>query len=296
MHIESLKVFCDLVDTRSFSKAAMMNFISQSAVSQQVRALEDRFDRKLVERSRGGLIPTAAGLVFYQGCREILERYASLGEEIKGLSDVISGQVRVATIYSVGLHELSPVVKKFIKSYPQVNIHIEYSRTNKVYDDVINGSIDLGIVAYPSPRPQIDVIPFRSDRLVLVCSPDHPLARRKRIDLKVLDGQRFIGFERDIPTRKAIDHILRDRGVAVQHVMEFDNIETIKRSVEADLGITIVPRATVENEIRAGTLRAVEFTENFLRPIGIIHRKGKIFSAAARKLLDLLVEEQSVSA
>jgi DNA-binding transcriptional LysR family regulator len=296
MHIESLKVFCDLVDTRSFSKAAMMNFISQSAVSQQIRALEDRYDRKLVERSRGGLVPTAAGLVFYQGCREILERYAVLGEEIKGLSDIISGQVRVATIYSVGLHELSPVVKKFIKSYPEVNIHIEYSRTNKVYEDVIGGSIDLGIVAYPSVRPQIDIIPFRSDRLVLVCSPDHPLARRKRIELKGLDGQRFIGFERDIPTRKAIDHILRDHGVAVQHVMEFDNIETIKRSVEANLGITIVPRATVENEIRAGTLRAVEFTENFLRPIGIIHRKGKIFSAAARKLLDLMIEEQAVSA
>jgi DNA-binding transcriptional LysR family regulator len=296
MHIESLKVFCDLVDTRSFSKAAIMNFISQSAVSQQIRALEDRFDRKLVERSRGGLVPTAAGLVFYQGCREILERYAVLAEEIKGLSDMISGQVRVATIYSVGLHELSPVVKKFIKSYPQVNIHIEYSRTNKVYEDVIGGAIDLGIVAYPSVRPQIEIIPFRSDRLVLVCSPDHPLARRKRIDLKGLDGQRFIGFERDIPTRKAIDHILRDHGVAVQHVMEFDNIETIKRSVEANLGITIVPRATVENEIRAGTLRAVEFTENFLRPIGIIHRKGKIFSAAARKLLDLMIEEQAVSA
>jgi DNA-binding transcriptional LysR family regulator len=295
MHIESLEVFCDLVDTRSFSKAATMNYISQSAVSQQVRALEDRFERKLVERSRGGLVPTAAGLLFYQGCREILERYVALGEEIKGLSDIISGQVRVATIYSVGLHELSPVVKKFIKSYPQVNIHIEYSRTNKVYDDVISGAIDLGIVAYPAARSQIEIIPFRSDRLVLVCSPDHPLARRNRIDIGGLDGQRFIGFERDIPTRKAIDQIMRERGVAAHHVMEFDNIETIKRSVEAGLGVAIIPRATVENELRAGSLCAVEFTENFLRPIGIIHRKGKIFSAAARKLLDLMIEEQSSS-
>jgi DNA-binding transcriptional LysR family regulator len=292
MHIESLKVFCDLVDTRSFSKAATMNYISQSAVSQQVRALEDRFDRKLVERSRGGLVPTAAGRVFYQGCREILERYAALAEEIKGLSDIVSGQVRVATIYSVGLHELSPVVKRFIKSYPQVNIHIEYSRTNKVYDDVINGSIDLGIVAYPASRSQIEIIPFRSDRLVLVCSPDHALAKRKQINIEGLDGQRFIAFERDIPTRKAIDQILRERGITVEPVMELDNIETIKRSVEADLGITIVPRATVENELRAGTLCAVDFTENFLRPIGIIHRKGKVFTTAARKFLDLLIEEQ----
>lgn len=291
MHIESLKVFCDLIDTRSFSKAASKNFISQSAVSQQVRAFEDRFDRRLVERSRGGgLTPTPAGLTFYQGCREIIERWDTLTEEMKGLGDMVSGQVRVATIYSVGLHELSPIVKRFIQNYPQANIHIEYSRANKVYEDVMNHTIDIGIVAHPSPRPQIEIIPFRSDRLVLVCSPDHELAHRKRIEVSSLSGHRFVGFERDMVSRKAVDKILRDNNAAVQYVMEFDNIETIKRAVEADLGVTIVPRATVENEIRVGTLRAVNFTENFTRPIGIIHRKGKIFSAAARKLIEMLTE------
>lgn len=295
MHIESLKVFCDLIDTRSFSKAATKNYISQSAVSQQVRALEDRFDRKLVERSRGGLVATDAGLAFYQGCREILERWDSLGEEMAGMSNIITGQVRIATIYSVGIHELSPFLKQFIKAYPQVNIHLEYSRPNKVYDDVINGGVDIGIVAYPVARPQIEIIPFRSDRLVLICSPDHELASRKRIDISQLSGQRFVAFERDIPTRKAVDKILRSHGVAVQYVMEFDNIETIKRSVEADLGVAIVPRATVENEIRAETLRAVNFTESFTRPLGIIHRKGKVFSPAARRFVEMLSEAQAAT-
>ena len=296
MHIESLKVFCDLIDTRSFSKAATKNYISQSAVSQQVRALEDRFDRKLVERSRGGLVATDAGLAFYQGCREILVRWDSLGEEMAGMSNIITGQVRLATIYSVGIHELSPFLKQFIKAYPQVNLHLEYSRPNKVYDDVINGGVDIGIVAYPAARPQIEIVPFRSDRLVLICSPDHELASRKRIDIGQLSGQRFVAFERDIPTRKAVDKILRSRGVAVQYVMEFDNIETIKRSVEADLGVAIVPRATVENEINAGTLIAVNFTENFTRPIGIIHRKGKVFSPAARRFVEILTEAQAATA
>ncbi len=293
MHIESLKVFCDLIDTRSFSKAAAKNFISQSAVSQQIRTLEDRFNKKLVERSRGGTMsPTTAGMTFYQGCREIMDRFNSLTEEMKGLGNVVSGQIRVGTIYSVGIHELSPVLKRFIKSYPQVNVHIEYSRPNKVYEDVLNHVIDIGIVAYPTPRPQIEVIPFGNDPLVLVCSPEHELAGKKRIDIAALDGQRFIGFERDIPTRKAVDKILRDRGITVQYVMELDNIETVKQSVEADLGLTIVPRATVQNEVRAGTLRAVNFTENFARPIGIIHRKGKIFSGATRKFIEMLTEGQ----
>ncbi len=291
MHIENLQVFCDLIDTRSFSKAASKNFISQSAVSQQVKALEDRFNRKFVERNKRGLIPTAAGLTFYQGCRDILERYAALEEEMKGLSNIVSGQIRIAAIYSVGIHELSPVVKRFIKTYPQVNIHIEFSRTTKIYEDAINGGIDLGIVAYPALRPQIEIISFRTDKLVLVCSPDSDFATRQRIHIKRLEGQRLIGFERDIPTRKAIDRILRDRSITAQNVMEFDNIETIKRSVEADLGIAILPRATVENEVRAGTLRAVSFTETFERPIAIIHKKGKVFSTAAHRFITMLSEE-----
>jgi LysR family transcriptional regulator, transcriptional activator of the cysJI operon len=297
MHIESLKVFCDLIDTRSFSKAATKNFISQSAVSQQVRAFEDRFEKRLVERSRGGgLVPTPAGLTFYQGCREIIERFNSLNDEMKGMGDTISGQVRVATIYTVGLHELSPIVKQFIKEFPHANIHIEYSRANKVYEDVINHAIDIGIVAYPTPRSQIEIIPFRSDRLVFVCSPDHELARRKRLTVGDLSGQRFVGFERDMSSRKAVDKILRDNDATVQYVMEFDNIETIKRSVEADLGVTIIPRATVENELRAGALRAIEFNDTFTRPIGIIHRKGKIFSAAARKFIDMLTDSAAATA
>jgi len=291
MHIESLKVFCDLIDTRSFSKAASKNFISQSAVSQQVRAFEDRFGRQLVERSRGGgLVPTAAGLMFYQGCREIIERFNALTEEMKGIGDAVSGQVRVATIYTVGLHELSPVVKRFIKTYPNANIHIEYSRANKVYEDVITHAIDIGIVAYPSPRPQIEIIPLRSDLFVFVCSPEHEFASRKHIEVADLSGQRFVGFERDMPSRKAVDKILRDHNATVQYVMDLDNIETIKRSVEADLGVTIIPRATVENELRARTLCAVNFTENFTRPIGIIHRKGKIFSPAASKFIEMLTD------
>jgi DNA-binding transcriptional LysR family regulator len=290
MHIESLKVFCDLIDTRSFSKAASKNFVSQSAVSQQVRALEERFDRKFVERTRNGIVPTAAGLVFYQGCREIIQRYNSLNEEVKNLGETVSGQVRLETIYSVGLHELSPHITRFIKNYPQVNIHIEYSRPNKIYEDASNGLIDLGIVAYPASRPQIEIIPFRSDKLVLVCSPRHVLSSRRRIEVECLKGESFIGFERDIPTRKAVDKILREHGVQARYAMEFDNIETIKRSIEADLGVAILPRATVENEVRAGTLKAISFTKSFTRPIALIHRKGRELSAAAQRFVEILTE------
>jgi DNA-binding transcriptional LysR family regulator len=292
MQIESLKVFCDLIDTRSFSKAAARNAISQSAVSQQIRTLEDRFGRKLIERSRRGLGPTAAGVVFYQGCREVLEHYAALIDEMSGVGNTVRGTVRIATIYSVGLYELPALVRRFIKAYPAVNIQIEYSRTNKIYEDLIGGSIDLGLVAYPVPRPQLEVIPFRDDQLVLICSPDHELSKAGRVAIAQLSGQRFVGFERGIPTRKAIDDMLRDNGAIVQYAMELDNIETIKRAVEVDQGVAIVPDVTVQNEVRAGTLRSVEFTRKLSRSVGIVHRKGKVFSTAVDNFVALLTSRK----
>lgn len=293
MHIETLKTFCDLIETGSFSKAAAMNFVSQSAVSQQVKTLERRFDQQLIERGqRKGVAPTEAGKIFYAECKEILERYSALEERMRVRSAVVAGSIRIATVYSIGLHELPPYVKRFIKAYPQVKVHIEYSRTDKVYEACLNNTIDFGIVALPLKRPDIAVIPFRNDKLVIVCSPEHRLARRRRVSVEALTGEDFIAFERDIPTRKTIDRILKRHKVAVNYTMEFDNIETIKRSVEAGIGVSILPETAVANEVKNKQLVALNFAEGvFTRPIGIIHRKGKVFSEAARRFVEMLTSE-----
>jgi LysR family transcriptional regulator, transcriptional activator of the cysJI operon len=290
MHIETLKTFCDLIETGSFSKAAALNLISQSAVSQQIKSLEQRFDQQLLERGqRKGVALTEAGKIFYAECREILEHFRALEERMRVESTAPAGAIKVATIYSIGLHELPPYVKRFIKSYPQVKVQIEYSAADKVYEACLNNSIDFGIVALPLRRPNLAVIPFREDKLALVCNPEHRVARRRRVSVEALAGEDFIAFERDIPTRKTIDRILKQRKVKVNYVMEFDNIETIKRSVEVGIGVSILPETAVVNEIRAGQLVALDFTEGvFTRSIGIIHRKGKVFSAAAREFISVL--------
>lgn len=295
MHIETLKTFCDLIETGSFSKAAALNFISQSAVSQQVKALEKKFDLRLIERSqRSRIAPSEAGRIFYDECKEILERFRTLEVKMKDDQAAIAGTVRVATVYSVGLHELPPYVKKFIKAHPQVKVHIEYSRTDKVYEACLNNTIDFGIVAAPARRPNIIVTPLSSDKLVFVCNPEHRLARRRAISLEQLQGEEFIAFERDIPTRKAIDRIFKQYKVTVNNVMEFDNIETIKRSVEVGVGISILPEKVVASEVRNRMLVAREFIEGrFVRPIGIIHRKGRTFSPAANEFRQMLMAGKS---
>jgi LysR family transcriptional regulator, transcriptional activator of the cysJI operon len=290
MHIETLKTFCDLIEIGSFSKAAALNFVSQSAVSQQVKSLERRFDQRLIERGqRKGVTPTEAGKIFYAECKEILERFSALEERMRVKSAVIAGSIKIATVYSIGLHELPPYVKQFIKAHPQVKVNIEYSRTDKVYEACLNNTIDFGIVALPLRRPNLAVIPFRDDKLVIVCNPEHRLARRHRVSVGALAGEDFIAFERDIPTRKTIDRILKQRRVEVNRVMEFDNIETIKRSVEVGIGVSILPETAVANEVRNKQIVALDFTEGvFTRSIGIIHRKGKVFSAAASEFVKTL--------
>src|SRR5512142_1676908 len=221
MQIESLKVFCDLTETESFSKAAQINNVTQSAVSQQISSLERQFKSLLIERSKKKFRLTREGQVLYDHSKQVIQTYDALHTKLQEIKDIISGTIRVATIYSVGLHDLPPYLKKFLKSYPTVNVHVEYRRANQVYEDVIGNVVDLGLVAYPVRDNKLEIYPLRKDPLVLICHPQHPLAKNKSARLKALAGQKFIGFEPDIPTRKAIDRILREHSVHVQHVMEF---------------------------------------------------------------------------
>lgn len=291
VHLETLKTFCDLAESGSFSRAAAMNLVSQSAVSQQVRALETRFSHPLIERAyRKGVVLTPAGQRLYAACKDIIERFTALENELSTNGDNIAGSLKIASVYSVGLHELPPYLKSFIEANPKVNVRLEYSRTDKVYEACLDNSIDFGIVALPLRKAHLDVIPFRREQLLLVCSPDHKLSRRRRVPLKSLVDEPFVAFERDIPTRKTIDRVFREHQVAVSIAMEFDNIETIKRCVEAGIGISILPAGSVANEVHSHSLVAIQFTEGrFFRETGIIHRRGKTFSPAARAFIDLLV-------
>jgi DNA-binding transcriptional LysR family regulator len=292
MHIETLKVFCDVVETGSFSTAASQNFITQSAVSQQLRALEAKYRCKLLERSRGGAKPTPQGEILYRASREIIDRYREVESELQHSCDVIGGHLRVAIVYSVGLHELPAYLKEYLRAYPEVNVHVEFSRPNKIYENVIAGQIDLGIVAYPQKHPQVAVSQMREDHLVLACPVEHPLASAKRIPVSRLDGETLVGYERDIATRKATDQMLRAHHVNVRYNGEYDNIETIKRAVEIGQGLAIVPLPAVRHEVEHGTIKVVRLTdETLLRPLGIIHKRGRQLSPAAVKFIEVLKRE-----
>jgi len=296
MHIDTFKIFCDLVESGSFSKAGALNSITQSAVSQQIRAIEERFKVRLVERGQRHFALTPEGSVFLQAGREILGVFNDLDRRLHALRNVVAGELRIASIYSIGLHELPPFLQAFRQRYPDVELHVEYRRSPQVYEQVAGGEVDLGLVAYPVKRSGLQTEIFSEDRMVLICHPQHALAHRPKIRLAELNGEKFIGFEPDQPTRKVIDRHLRAHAVQIEHAMEFDNIETVKRAVEIGAGVSIVPAGTVAQEVSKSTLVAMPFVDIELdRPIGLIHKKSKVLSPAMKQFIASLQVIQPIS-
>src|SRR5262249_34851721 len=184
------------------------------------------------------------------------QRHNHLEDPLDAFSNTVAGTVRIATVHSVGLYEFSHELKNYLRAYPSVNVRLEYKKSNQIYDDVIAGNVDVGVIAYPTKRPQIHLIPFREDRLVLICNPSHPFAKARTISLKKLDGQNFVGFEKDIPTHRAIERAFQKSSIRVHYVAEVDNIEVIKRMVEVGTGISIAPEPAVRPEVRNRSLVA----------------------------------------
>lgn len=292
MHLKSLKVFCDVIRLKSFSRAAEENDISQSGASQLVQHLEQRLGVKLIDRSKRPFVLTAEGEVYFEGCRSLVERYFALEDRVRTHHKEVAGRVRVASIYSVGLHHMSRYVQAFLAQYPKANVRLEYLHPLRVYRAVENDHAELGLVSYPKSSRAIKAILWREEPMVLVTPPRHPLSERREVELDDLHGQTMIGFDSDLTIRREIDRALNARDIEVDVVMEFDNIETIKRAIEIGAGVSLLPEPTVHREVEAGTLTATPLVgSNLVRPLGIIHRRGKDPSSTARRFIELLLLE-----
>ena len=289
MHIEMLKVFCDLADLQSFSRTAEKHLLSQSAVSQQLAQLELAHKCQLINRKKRPIELTKAGQLFYLASKDMLDRHEQLKNELSNLQKSSVSRINVAAIFSIGMHTLPDYVKKFMVSYQDVNVHIEYFSASRIYEMVLSGDVDIGLVAVPKRDKRLDVYDFEDEPLVLVCSPKHPLSYESQVDIHKLQFERFIAFEKGVPTRAWVDNILGRYNIVVRPVMEFDNIETVKRAVEINSGISILPQTAILQELGSGTIKAIAFSnEKFVRPTGIILRKGKILGQAGRYFIELL--------
>ena len=289
VNLDTVRLFCEVVRLRSVSRGAGACGVTQSAASQAIQQLETEVDAELLDRSRRPLEPTRVGRGFYEACRGLLEGFERARADLAAARRRVEGTVRVAAIYSVGLHDMSRHMQPFMAAHPHARVLLECLHPHKVVEAVLSGEADLGILSYPRATRSLTVLPLRTEPMILVCHPSHRLARRRSVLPADLDGERFVGFDRDLAIRRAIDRVLRQAGVRVDVVMEFDNIETIKQAIGIAAGVSILPRPAITKEADIGTLAAVPVAvPGLARPIGIIHRKGKRLTPAAARFAEAL--------
>jgi LysR family transcriptional regulator, transcriptional activator of the cysJI operon len=292
VNYENLKLFRDIAQTHSFSRGAAMNGISQSAASQHVQELERALGVELLDRSTRPLVVTPAGRLYGELCRDILRRKEDFEAALQRMRQEVEGTLRVAAIYSVGLSEMVGLEEEFARRQPEAKLEVQYLRPERIYEAVLAGEVDLGLISYPEARRDITVIPWRREEMVLAVSPEHPLAHRTDpIAPRELNGADFISFDEDLPIRRHMDRFLKDHGVEVNIALHFDNIQMIKEAVTHRVGVSIMPSRIMKDDIEQGRLAAVRICDATLfRPLGIIHRKKKRFHRVAQAFMDLLRE------
>jgi DNA-binding transcriptional LysR family regulator len=291
VHLETLRLFCDVVRVRGFSRGAQLNHVSQSAASQAVQQLETDLGVTLIDRTKRPFVVRPEGRAFYDACRALLDGYEKAKAQVAAVKAEVAGTVRVAAIYSVGLHDLSRHVQRFMALYPQARVQLECLHPHKVVDAVLSDAADIGIMSYPPVNRSLTVVPLRSEPMAFVCPPAHRLARRKAVAPADLAGEKFVAFDAGLTIRKAIDRALRAHNVKVDVVMEFDNIETIKQAITIGAGVSLLPRHTVQKEVGIRTLAALPLAiPTLVRPVGIIHRRAKRQTPTVARFIDLLRE------
>lgn len=291
VNLHALEVFCEILRLQSFSRGAASFGISQSAASQLVAHLEGELGFQLIDRKRRPLVPTTEGNVYYSGCRELLQRHRTILDEIERLQKGVAGTIRVASIYSVGLHTLSRYIRRFMTQFLGSRVHLEYFHPSKVYSAVLNDEADLGVISYPKPNRNLRVTPWLEEEMVLACPQGHPLASRRSMRLEDLEGHKFVAFDRELQIRREIDRALKHRRIRVEVVSEFDNIETIKQALEIAEAVSILPRPSIEREVERGTLVEVVFEGGGLsRPVGIIQKRHRTMSATTEQFVATLTQ------
>ncbi|MBZ5594070.1 MAG: LysR family transcriptional regulator [Acidobacteriia bacterium] len=292
MLFDNLKLFRDIAQNKSISRGATLNEISQSAASQYIQEMERRLGVTLLDRTTRPLALTPGGKLFYDLCRDALRREEQFQVQLENLKGLVGGTVRVASIYSIGLSEMSRLQEEFAARFPNAQLHVDYLRPDKVYEAVLADQADLGLVSYPVGTKDLAVVHWREEEMTVAAPPSHPLAQKAVLVLADLEGQDFVGFDEDLSIRHELDRFFRSQGIEIRMAMQFDNIQMIKEAVALGSGISILPARTMQAEIAQGRLVSIPLhAPELVRPVGIVHRKRKRFSHAAQSFLELLLEQ-----
>jgi DNA-binding transcriptional LysR family regulator len=286
MQIENLKLFCDLVETQSFTRAAEKNYLTQSAITRMLHALEAGSGETLLMRGGHKFQLARAGEIYYQYASEIVRLYADAEQHMQ---EVAGGSyIDLSVCHTIFLHQLPPVQKQFQQKYPGVQINVRYGLIDRVHEQVLESTVDLGLVCYPRRLAGLTVDPFRHERLVLVCHPQHPLASRTTVTVPDLKGCRFVAWN-EIRWSPFLQNVPGWQRHLFEPRRECDQVEPVKRMVEMGEGVAILPEALVQSEVASQKLAAVPFADSDrTEPLAVIYRKQKELTPAMLDFINAL--------
>ena len=303
MNVETLNIFCDVVRHKSFSRGAVASSVSQSAASQAVRQLEKHLGAQLIDRSKRPWVLTPEGKTVFKGCREIVDRYHELEDAVQRRQGPSGHTIRLAAIYSVGLHHLSQYVDRFRVLVPGADVDLEYMHPDEIYARILDDQSDLGLMSFVTPGRELTAIPWQDQLMVVAYPPTHRFARmaadkndqsgQRGVRPADLAGERFVAFDRELPVRREVDRFLKRYDVDVDVTAEFDNIETIKQAVDEGAGVAVLPEPTLRREVLRRTLLQAPFIlppgePTLVRPLSIVHRRNRRLTRAVTKFITLL--------
>ncbi|MCX7642091.1 MAG: LysR family transcriptional regulator [Elusimicrobiales bacterium] len=294
MNIETLKMFKDLIDTQNFTKAAELNFVTQSAVSQHMKKLEIIFKTKLFLKKNERLELTETGKIVYEYSSEIVSKYNEMLEKINSnFNKSIIGEVRISSIYSVGIYSLGSYIREFMSINPTIKISLNYMEWEEVIEKVIKGESDIGFVACKSVNDHnLSSIPVAEEELVLVTPNSFKIGEKKIVPMYYISSLKLVFFERNTPSRKFIDNILKRNNIRLNITMELNNIDTIKAAVMSNAGFSILPINSVIEDEKNSRLKFYRFTTPLYRTIYMIYNKRKKFSKEVSKFMNFILSKR----
>ena len=290
MNLNQLKVFCEVVERKGFTRAAEALYLTQPAVSRQVQELERHYGVELFEQLGKRIYPTEAGNTLYAYAKQVFHTLDDLEVEINQLKGLKAGHMRIAASATAGTYLLPPLLGSFKRKYPGVEVTLEIHNSQQVEQLLLlQQHLDLGVTERPVQEPALYSEPFDTDELVVIVSADHPLAQRETLSPKDLEEERFIFREQGSGTRTLLDEEFSRLGLRVKPVMELGSTAAVKQAVAAGLGVSIVSWRSIRLEVAAGLLKTVRCPDmRLVREIRFVHHKDKRLSRAASAFLKIL--------